>query len=473
MDWTLAELLERCNLPVEHISRKESLQEPVAGISIDSRRIGAGELFVAIRGEHFDGHDFVRDAFSKNASAAVVTREWFSGQAGREWIGAHNFIVVEDTLQALQHMARMYRRKINPVIVALTGTNGKTTTKEMIANVLATQCVVHKTSGNLNNHIGVPLTLLAMRPPVDVAVIEMGTNHFGEIAALCEIAEPDAGLITNIGRGHIEFFGDIAGVRKAKRELFEWVAQNGLAFVNLDDAQVKLAAGEAGIQKQVTWGFSQEAQIRGERLELDQQGFPVFQWNGQRIKVGVPGLHNAGNALAAIAVGTHFQIHAANIAAALQQPIDVSGRMRRLEVAGRIIIDDSYNANPESTRAALRFLKHFPATGQRYAILGDMFELGEAAPEAHREVLTFAIEQEIEHIYLTGEQMQKAGSQIQAGASEVRAFSDKVEIAEKLIRESEPGDVILVKGSRGMKMEEVVQRFEEHFRPKNGQTLLL
>ncbi|RMD96316.1 MAG: UDP-N-acetylmuramoyl-tripeptide--D-alanyl-D-alanine ligase [Calditrichaeota bacterium] len=459
MEWRLEEMLAAAHLDAEFIGDQRALAQEVRGVSIDSRRIAPGEVFFAIKGERFDGHDFVNAAFERRALAVVVRRDWWQ-EHHREFTG-WNVIVADSTLRSLQKVARAYRRRIAAEVLALTGTNGKTTTKEMIARVMAAELAVQKTAGNLNNHIGVPLTLLAMRPPLDLAVVEMGANHFNEIATLCAIAEPTAGLITNIGRGHTEFFHNILGVRKAKRELFEYLASNGICFVNIDDENVVRAAEDAEINQQVTYGFRQGAQIRGRNLQLNADGCAEFVCDSQKFVIGTPGLHNAGNALAAVAVGIHYGIPLSQAAEALAEPITTGGRMRKVEIAGRVFIDDAYNANPESMRAALEFLGNLSATGRRFAVLGDMLELGRESVTAHAEALQLAASQGADKIYVYGPEMHRAVERVQKAIQNVEWFQKKEPIAERLHAESVSGDVILVKGSRGMQMEEVISRFEQ------------
>lgn len=459
MDWTLGDVLQACAEATWRFDDADLVNRQPMGFSIDTRSLAPDEVFVALEGEHADGHDYIGAAFERGALAAVVSRRWFTAH-GENYLGG-NFIIVEDTLRALQEMARAYRRRLDPEVFALTGTNGKTTTKEMVGAILSTQMVAHKTPGNWNNHIGVPLTLLSMRQPVDVVVLEMGTNHFGEIALLCQLAEPDTGLITNVGHGHTEFLQDVDGVRREKGALFAWLAARGVAFVNANDPQVVRAADETGVRRKVTFGFDVAADVRASGLQLDDEGCATFVWNGHCIRVGTPGLHSAANALAAVAVGQYYQIRPENMAAVLAQPLSVGGRMRRLQVAGRVVIDDSYNANPESMRAALQFLSRLRTDGKRVAILGDMFELGALRDQAHHDVLQFAADQKIDEILVIGEAMQAAVEQAGSRWPHVRFFTDRAALIEALLLETRPGDVLLIKGSRGMKMEEILQAFEQ------------
>lgn len=455
MQWTLRQMLRLWDVDAQFAGDTVDLARRPAAVRIDSRLVRPNDIFVAIAGERFDAHDFVAEVFAKGATAAVVGRKWWTSH--QHDVADRNCIIVEDTLLALQQMARAYRRLLRPRVLALTGTNGKTTTKEMIANVLSMAFRVHKTSGNLNNHIGVPMTLLQMPSAVDFAVIEMGTNHFGEIAALCKIAEPDFALITNIGRGHTEFLIDIQGVRKAKQEIFEHVAKAGLAFVNTDDAEVVAAATAAGVKQKRTFGFAAEAEFRGENLQMQASGSPAFVWCGTKIALYVPGLHNASNALAAVAVGAHFGVPQEAVARALALPIEVTGRMRRREIAGRLFIDDSYNANPESMRAAIHFMQELPSKGRKIVVLGDMLELGQSSPLEHDRVVEYALSLPIDQVLLYGVQMQQAFADNGGESKRCHFFDDKRALAEFLLENTGVADVVLIKGSRGTRMEEIMQ----------------
>ena len=454
MHWTLREMRETWQIESETVAAAPVLDLPLLGVSIDSRAVKSGEIFVAIKGDNFDGHTFIAQAQAQGAIATVVNRDWF--RQNTSILG--NFILVDDTLIALQKMAAAYRRKLNPYVFAITGTNGKTTTKEMIANVLATEMKLHKTAGNLNNHIGVPLTLLAMREPVEVAIIEMGMNHAHEITTLCTIARPNAALITNIGRGHTGFFGSLEGVRRAKQEIFDYIATRGPACVNCDDANVVVAAAQAGGQAERSFCFAAGAEVWGSRLKLEKTGRTSSAWQGKKILLNVPGLHNGNNAMAAICAGVIMGIAPENIVNGVQEPVRVSGRMRMLEIGGRVVIDDLYNANPESVAAALNTLATMPGKGKRFAAIGDMLELGELASESHQDALQTASDYKIDTVLTFGPEMAKAVRTL--GNTNIQHFQDKKAIATAIFQQSRAGDVFLIKGSRGMKMEDVLDEFE-------------
>ncbi len=452
---TLGEIQQACGARFEGDSAQ--LTQRAAGLSTDSRQLQSGGIFVALRGEKFDGHQFVAEVLASGALAAVVAASWLKSQKKSAKTLRGSLLVVEDTLQALQQIGHTIRRRWGKPIVAITGSNGKTTTKEMVAAVLAQDKLVHKTGGNLNNHIGVPLTLAKLIHGHDVAVVEMGTNHYGEIARLCEIAAPNFGLITNIGRAHIEFFQDLDGVARAKRELFDYLhARDGIVFINADDPrlQATLPAGA----KAITYGIKQPAQVQGKIAAVDENGCVTLTWREQNIHLAIPGTHNAINALAAVAVGEYFSIAPEKIRHALETTAPPAKRMQILRRGGLTVINDAYNANPESMRAALEFLAAMPIpeNGRRIAVLGDMLELGDAAPHAHEEIGAMARQLPIQAVFAYGPQMRHL---VQAVGETFWAehFDDKTRLCEEINRSVRPGDIILLKGSRSMAMEEVVE----------------
>ncbi|MGH7594994.1 MAG: UDP-N-acetylmuramoyl-tripeptide--D-alanyl-D-alanine ligase [bacterium] len=451
---TLGEIQQVSSVTARFAGDGAQLTQRGTGLSTDSRRCQPGEIFVALRGEKFDGHQFVASILAAGALAAVVEASWFASQKKTNG----NFIIVDDTLQALQQIGHAIRRRWGKPLVAITGSNGKTTTKELVAAVLAQEKLVHKTTGNLNNHIGVPLTLAELDHGHDVAVVEMGANHYGEIARLCEIAAPNFGLITNIARAHIEFFKDLDGVAKAKRELFDYLyARDGVVFINADDP--KLRATLPSGAKAITYGIAQPAQVQGKIAGVDENGCVTLAWRGKNIHLAIPGAHNAINALAAVAVGDHFGIAPEKIHRALETTQPVAKRMQIFRRGELTIINDAYNANPESMRAALEFLAAMPIreNGRRIAVLGDMLELGDAASSAHEEIGVMARGLPIHAVFAYGPQMRYL---VQAIGETFWAehFDDKTHLGEEINRSVRPGDVILLKGSRGMTMEEVVEK---------------
>ena len=435
------------------------------GVSTDSRSVSGGQIFFALRGENFDGHKFVSDAIAKGASCAVVERKWLD--QNRDYAQTLPLVVVENTVTALGQLARIHRRKFDVPVVAVGGSNGKTTTKEMVARVLGKKMKVLKTAGNHNNQIGVPLTLFQLSRSHEAAVVEIGTNQPGEIARLCEILLPTGGLITNIGREHLEFFRNIAGVGKEEGALFEFLgANNGTAFVNKDDDFV--VALSSSVKRRFTYGFTANRSLRrdmaGRLFGFDAAGRGLFEMKYKRktelVRLGVPGIHNAFNAAAAAAVGFYFGVSAREIKKALESYRSIEKRMELLKIGGVTILNDTYNSNPDSVTAAVRWLSMVTSSGRRIVALGDMLELGKAAAREHREVGKKIAKQKFDYLLTYGNLAREiavaADSRLKA-----ESFEDKSKLIERLMGLVAPGDVVLVKGSRGMKMEEVVNTLAE------------
>lgn len=436
----------------------------LTGVSTDTRTLAPGALYVALRGERMDGHAFVGEAFARGARAAIVAADAdVAAAAGRP------LLVVADTARALGELARLHRDRFDIPVIAVAGSNGKTTTKEMIAAVLATRHTVLATEGNHNNHVGVPLTLFRLQPRHEIAVVEIGTNHPGEIAWLCEVLNPTHGLITAIGREHLEFFGSLDGVAREEGALFRALhsGARGTAFVCADDRRI--AALARGMRRTVTYGFrARNARIRGRKLEIDDRGRARFHLHLPRskrpeeIRLGVPGEHNALNALAAAAVGAAFRVPAGSIRRALEGAAGAGRRMETLDLEGVLIFNDTYNANPDSTLAALRTLAATRVPGKRIAVLADMLELGAAAPAEHARIGRAVRELGIDHLLTVG----TLARHIHEAAGKMQAvhYDQKNVLAEYLAELIAPGDAVLLKGSRGMRMEDVVVFLQERLR---------
>ena len=430
--------------------------KPITGVSTDSRKVRPGDLFVAIKGEQFDGGAFLRDAFGRGAVAAIVT-EASAAPGTEDW----PLLLVGDTLRALGELALLYRRKFTIPVLAIAGSNGKTTTKEMTAKVLGMRYRVLSTEGNLNNHIGVPQTLFRLEKRHEIAVVEAGTNHPGELAYLCSILEPTHGLITGIGREHLEFFRTLRGVAKEEGALFDHLAgrQGSMAVVNADER--RLTARARRVRRRFTYGMTARGvDVRGTVLRVDDRGcasLRCLRRNGTRgitVQLGIPGLHHASNALAAAAVGYLFGVSSQKIRQALEDFRPVGKRMEVKDLDGVTVFDDSYNANPDSTIAALRTLAAAHVAGKRVAVLGDMLELGAAAAREHARVGREASRLRIDYLLTFGSASKNTHEA--AGKSFAVHYDQKNILAEYLAELVAPGDAILVKGSRGMKMEDIV-----------------
>ena len=423
-------------------------------VSTDSRSVSAGELFVAIAGENFDGHDFVAAALGRGAVAALVSAEW-----ARSHGQGLALIVVEQTRLALGELAAAWRRRFELPLIGVTGSNGKTTVKEMCASILAAwtgdpDCVL-ATSGNLNNDIGLPLMLLRLRSNHRAAVIEMGMNHPGEIDYLSRIAQPTVAVITNAQRAHLEGLGGITAVARAKGEIFAGLRPGAVAIINADDGHAALWRELASAYKRVDFSLEREAAVSG-RYEAHGYGgrLELTTTQGQAlVELRLPGRHNAANALAAAAATLAVGCGLAAVVAGLDACNSVKGRLqKKAGVSGAVVIDDSYNANPDSLRAAIDVLAAMP--GRKILVLGDMGEVGEAAAQYHDEVGGYAKSMGVDLLFALGEHAATAAHNFDGGASH---FKNVYALIEALRPTLDAQTTVLVKGSRFMKMERVVE----------------
>lgn len=421
-------------------------------ISTDSRSIESGSLFFALRGDRFDGNRYAGAALDQGAAYAIVDNAEVV-EAGK------NFILVEDVLLTLQQLARFHRRKFHIPVIAITGSNGKTTTKELVSAVLATHYPTHFTRGNLNNHIGVALTLLAMSDQTEVAVIEMGANAQGEIAALCQIAEPTHGVITNIGKAHLEGFGGLEGVKRGKSELYRYLeTHRGTVFVNMDEPFLEDLS--QGISKRILYKVASEIQAEAYPISVKlSQAAPflevvVLDESGQevRIKSHLIGHYNLNNLLTAIALGKYFKVPVQRIKSAIEAYIPRMNRSQLMQQGSNTFILDAYNANPTSMEAALR---NFAAMGARpkVALLGAMFELGVESAVEHTRIAKLAAQLGLEQVVLIG-----SGFASAAEAEGLLFFEDVAALRDWFWSQSWENTHFLLKGSRGMQLEKLFER---------------
>ncbi|HEX9019883.1 MAG TPA: UDP-N-acetylmuramoyl-tripeptide--D-alanyl-D-alanine ligase [Nitrospirota bacterium] len=445
----------------EILGRMERME--IRGVSIDSRSIKEGELFVALKGDRFDGHDYVPEAIRKGAWGALVERAALDDKFPSLG-GLRNILPVEDTLLALQEMAHLHRKKFSIPVVGITGSNGKTTTKEMIAGILKQKGPVLKNEGNLNNHIGVPLTLLRIEHRHRSAVVEMGMSAPGEIDLLARLASPDIGVITNIGPAHLEFLGSMDKVAEAKGELLDNLKPDGTAVLNADDRYFTTLNKKSGA-RMLTFGIDVQADVRASdiRQEKHYTDFTILT-DGPRAKVRLRavGKYNIYNALAAAAAAIAAGMSLDAVKYGLDDFVPVAMRSEVREVKGRTVLADYYNANPASMEAALTALLSLAAGRKAVAVLGDMLELGDAAAEAHREIGRIAGRLGVGVLIAMGE----LSNDILKGAREAGIPNDHLfaagshaEAADLLTRHSKNGDTVLIKGSRGMKMEKILEAF--------------
>ena len=418
------------------------------GVTTDSRKVQEGCLYVALRGERFDGHDFVSAAVGAGAAGCVVERQVETG---------FSQLIVPDCRRALGDLARAWRRRFSLPLVAVTGSNGKTTVKEMIASILARQHNVLATRGNLNNDIGVPLTLFELGSEHQAAVIEMGANHAGEIDYLAGIALPDVAVVNNAGPAHLEGFGDLPGVARAKGELFMRLPADGTAIINRDDDFYELWRTLAGERKVLSFGFHDQADFQGRRESPAATGEEIFilhtPQGDSRVRLGLVGRHNTLNALAAAAACYAEGIDLADIVAGLERVVPVAGRLQFMcGLRGALVCDDTYNANPLSLKAALEALSDLP--GPRWLVLGDMGELGPEGERLHREAGDLARASGVQRLFGLGRLCQAAVESFGTGGQHFARVED---LLAALLPEISKEHRVLVKGSRAMRMERVVQ----------------
>lgn len=420
-----------------------------SSVSTDTRTLQPGALFVALSGPNFDGHEFVAAAAARGAAAALVERPLTV---------ALPQVVVADPLAALSAFAREWRRQFSIPVIGVTGSNGKTTTKELIGAILSRLGACLVTRGNLNNHIGVPLMLLEMTAAHRYAVIEMGANHLGEIAHLAGIAEPTIGIITNAGAAHLEGFGSLQGVAAGKGELLQSLPADGVAVINADDAFATLWREARSADRMLTFGFEQRADFMAHKVQAsgDAAGFRidfdlVAPEGAKPATLGLAGLHNLRNALGAAAVASAAGATLDEIVAGLAAMRPVAGRLElKPAINGAYLVDDSYNANPNSLKAGLDALQGF--RGARWLVLGDMMELGDSANELHAEVGRYARQAGIERVLAIGQHSHFAVEAFGRGA---QWFADIDALIAEVRSSLQPGAAVLIKGSRANRLERV------------------
>ena len=453
---TLAQIAEACGGTL--IGGNEAKEYTVTGVEIDSRRVKAGDLFVAIPGEKVDGHKFIPDVLKKGAYALA--------QQSLDVDGA--YILVEDTVTAMKRLARFYRNTLDIKVVGITGSVGKTSTKEMIASVLGTKFRVHKTQGNFNNGIGLPLTIFQIEKEHQVAVLEMGISEFGEMHELADMAQPDIMVITNIGLCHLENLKTRDGILKAKTESFAHLKPNGVVILNGDDDKLSTVEQVAG-RKPVFYGIKGrnlcETSVCADAVtEHGLEGMTAEFHTSQgdmEVFIPIPGEHNVYNALAATCVAEQLGLSMDEIKCGIAAASTISGRTNLIHTKGMTVIDDCYNANPVSMKASLDVLSK--AGGRKIAVLGDMGELGEDEKQLHYEVGTYAGTLPIDLLFCVGTLSGKLaeGAKKQNPALTVKHYATREEMTEELLATVKEGDAVLVKASHFMEFPKVVAALTE------------
>ncbi|MGF7185069.1 UDP-N-acetylmuramoyl-tripeptide--D-alanyl-D-alanine ligase [Desulfitispora alkaliphila] len=437
------------------------LEKYITGVSTDTRNLKPGELFIALKGDNFDGHDFVVSAMEKGANAAIVDESFNYSQ-----LEIQNLIVVKDTLIALQNLAKYYKESINLKVIGITGSNGKTTTKDIIASVLSEEYNALKTEGNFNNEIGLPLTLFRLKEYHQVLVVEMGMRGIGQIEKLCTIAKPDIGVITNIGTTHIEILGSQEQIAAAKGELIASLPKGGLAVINGDTPYAqKISCNFQG--KTLFFGKNGSCEVLLEdEVEVNDFSSKFTVTIGDHklnFSIPLPGEHNVYNSMAAIGIALELGLSPEKIQEGLEK---VKLSQMRLEVIKGLkestVINDAYNANPDSMKASLRILKQHKGK-RKIAVLGNMYELGEYTDSGHREVGNFTSKCQIDLLVTVGDMAKLiAEGAVDAGMQkeDIFALEDNEQAIAVLKKYLNLGDIVLVKGSRGMKMEKIVNEIK-------------
>ena len=439
-----------------------AVSQGIQGVSTDTRSLMPGNLFVALKGPRFDGHQYVFQAFEKGAAAVLVSEPLSPGMPPKDKV----VIQVKDTLWALGDLAALWRRKFPVTLVGISGSNGKTTTKEMLAAILELEGPTLKNPGNLNNWIGLPLSLFSLNEDHRFAVMEMGMNHSGEIARLCQIARPSAGLLTNIGPAHLEAFETLWDVAKAKGELFEALDSDHWAVINWDDIRIQKLAYLCQARK-ITFGQASEAQVRAERVSKTCQGhrFRILFQGEEEVVLPVLGEHNISNALGAAATALALGLSLQKVKKGLEHFHLPEHRLQiKKGIQGVRLIDDSYNANPASMKAALTAFDSLRQGKRGGLVLGDMLELGDQAMEAHRELGRMIGEMGVDYLFTLGPLSEEMLIEAQSGnrpPQKTFGVSNHKEILDLLPEIIREGDWLLVKGSHDLNMEAIVKALEE------------
>lgn len=419
------------------------------GVSTDSRKINKGDLFFALIGEKFDGHDFLNQAVAAGAAGVVVSRDFVCDGAV--------VLKVDDTLKALGELAKFYRRKFDLQCLALTGSNGKTTTKEMLAACVGAKYKTFKTIGNFNNLIGLPLSIFKLDLSYEAAVLELGMSAPGEITRLAEISQPQIGVFTNIAPVHLESMGSIEAVAKAKYELIESLPAGGAAIVNADDKI--LSTWIDGIkQRVITYGIENAADFKVKKYATQPDGKSVFIIDRTQFMINFPGKHNIYNAACAIAAASALNIEMSDLLEPLANLKPYHLRSEVFKTAGVMFINDCYNANPASMKSAIDVLAAFPTSGRSVAVLGDMLELGSDEVQYHKEIGEYLSLEKIDALFTFGPLSHHYHDKFLGKFKS--HFDNKMKLTESLRKFLKPDDVVLIKGSRGIALEEISSQFK-------------
>ena len=447
----IKELFNQQNIEFNNISF-----ENFHSVSIDSRDIKKGNIFCALNGENSDGHNYIKSAIENGALAAIVERKSIAKQKHLE---KYPLIIVDNSLKALQKAANIYGKIVNAKILVITGSSGKTTTRNLISKVLESSFSVTQSIKNFNNHIGLPLSILQINENDDFAIIEMGANHIGEIKSLCEIIKPDYGLITSISEAHIEGFGSIENVQKAKFELFNSVDNNGIIFINNDDARIRKFSNNT---KQITYSIKSNADYKLKVIDYDQFGRYTLEYLNRNIKLNSIGYGAAQNAAAALTVGKTLGLSTDSVIKKIQDFNTPQGRGNIINLNDYFIINDTYNANPSSVNLAIRSLNEMNSKGKIIMVLGDMLEMGELSESSHKNIGAKIAKSKIDYLFCYGENTKYTiNSARNYDMMNAIHFDNKQLLTNTLISLVKPNDIIYIKGSRKLEMETIIEKLKQ------------
>ncbi len=441
------------NLPSAEIYNADKFK-PVSKVSIDSRSTLKNALFIAIKGDKFDGHTFIRQAIEKGASIVVINKNDYKKFRDVKI----PLVAVSDTVEALGNLAKIWRKKLNAIVIGISGSNGKTSTKEMLAALLSQKFSVNKTYKNNNNHIGVPLTILSSNEEHEIVIVELGTNHFGEIQYTASIAQPDYGIITNIGESHLEFLKNLRGVLKEKSALFnETIKAGGTIAVNIDDRFLNEFSKK--YKKKITYSLKRyNADVSGKITSTSLEGHPLitvkFKNKLMHFELPLFGVNSAKNFIAALSIGLNLGLKKNHIVSGLKRITPVDKRLNVIKNKNYIVVDDTYNANPESMKAAFELVKAINIYKKKILVLGDMFELGKESVKLHEELAKDIIKNKISSVYTIGSLMNSLNKMLKNKEIENKHFRNRESLKVFLSHFDFAGSIVLVKGSRGMGMEE-------------------
>lgn len=479
--WTRARVAEA--LGADGPSRRGTGADGYTAVETDTRTLTDGALFVALRGDRFDGHDFLPEAVARDVGGVVVDRRFWKGRAREEDQGTAgpDIWVVDDTLEAFGLLGRARRRALSARVCAITGTNGKTTTKDMARAVFESRYRVHATAANLNNLVGAPQTLLSAPDDAEILIVEVGTNAPGEIARLGAVTEPEAAIVTTVAEGHLEGLGDVAGVMREKLALVESLRPGGVAWVGEEPPALAEEARARGVEVRVAgWTERADDAVRATEVDVDDEGRSRFLWGDREVRMRYRGRHHVRNALLALGVGIDWGVDPDEAVAALESLEGPKLRTELIRYGDLRVLADCYNANPPSTEAAAALLAELPRGGGRVAVLGSMLELGDAAAELHSRTLRRIAEMDIDLVVATGAfagaldghaRSASLGGQagVHSGGPEVIDLEDPLAAGALLAERLEGDEVVLLKGSRGVALERLLPVLESVGRGESGE----